>query len=117
MYAVIRTGGKQYRVEQGQWLDVETLDGEPGGTIVFDDVLLVANGDKVQVGAPTVAGARVQATLVRQGRGPKLVIFKYKRRKNLRRKNGHRQPYTRVRVEAIEVGAARPSAPPPAPGV
>jgi large subunit ribosomal protein L21 len=101
MYAVIATGGKQYRVQPGDTLRVEKLDGEPGKTIEFTDVLLVADGDNVRVGAPHVAGAKVVAEFVANGRGEKLLIFKYRRRKGYRRKNGHRQPFTALKITSI----------------
>ena len=103
MYAVIQTGGKQYRVEPGQTLVVEKLDGDKGTQVVFDQVLLVSSGDggNVTVGKPTVAGAKVSGEIVEQGRGEKLVVFKFRRRKNYVRKNGHRQNYTAVKIAAI----------------
>jgi large subunit ribosomal protein L21 len=105
MYAVIQTGGKQYRVEPGQTVVVEKLDGDPGQAVTFDDVLLVSSGDggNVQIGKPRVAGATVKGEIVEQGRGPKLVVFKFRLRKNYVRKNGHRQDYTAVKISAIEV--------------
>jgi large subunit ribosomal protein L21 len=106
MYAVIATGGKQYRVQAGETIRVEKLeaDGQPiqaGGSFTFDEVLLVADGDKIQVGAPTIAGAKVTAEVVQNGRGEKLLIYKYRRRKGYRRKTGHRQPFTAVKITAI----------------
>lgn len=101
MYAVIRTGGKQYRVEQGDTLRVEKLDGDKGKTIEFTDVLLVADGDNVKVGAPTVAGAKVRAEIVAQEKGEKLVVFKFRRRKGYRKKTGHRQRYTALKITEI----------------
>lgn len=101
MYAVISTGGKQYRVEPGLTFRVEKLEHEPGHTLEFNDVLLVADGDDVKVGAPHVKGAKVTAEVVETGRGPKLIIFKYRRRKGYRRKAGHRQPYTALRITGI----------------
>ncbi|MFI5302815.1 MAG: 50S ribosomal protein L21 [Polyangiales bacterium] len=100
MFAVIQTGGKQYRVSQGDKLKVEKLVGDVGSKITFDKVLLIA-GDSVKVGAPLIAGAKVEAEIVTQGRGPKIIVFKFKRRKNYRRKNGHRQPFTEVKVTGI----------------
>ena len=102
MYAVIQTGGKQYRAEPGQTLWVEKLAGNAGDTVSFDQVLLVANDGKVAVGKPTVAGAKVTASIVEQGLGEKLVVFKFRRRKNYVRKNGHRQELTAVKIGAIE---------------
>lgn len=116
MFAVIRTGGKQYRVAAGEWIDIEKLDVDEGGQVSFDDVLLVGESSSIVVGTPTVSGATVTGTVVRQAKGPKIDIFKYRRRKNYRRKTGHRQPYTRVQITGITAGAARPaSAPPPRP--
>ena len=102
MYAVVRTGGKQVRMSPGAAVRVEKLGGAVGETISFDQVLVVGGEGEPRVGRPLVAGARVVGTITRQGRGPKLTIFKSKRRKNYRRKQGHRQEYTEVRVEAIE---------------
>lgn len=118
MFAVIRTGGKQYQVAEGDWLDIEKLPGDVGSTITFDDVLLVSGDKGTNVGTPVVSGASVSGTVVRQARHPKVIVFKYRKRKNYRRKNGHRQPYTRVKIESIKVGGAalkKPSAPPPPP--
>ena len=103
MYAVFRTGGKQFRAEPGKKIRVPTLDVEPGDTITFDDVLLASDGTEVQVGAPTVEGARVKAEILRHGRDRKIIVFKRKRRKNSRRKQGHRQGFTEVRVDEILV--------------
>ena len=104
MYAVIQTGGKQYRVEQGKTIAVEKLAGEAGTQITFDQVLLVSSGDgaNVTVGKPTVAGAKVSAEIVDQTRGDKLVVFKFRRRKNYVRRNGHRQDLTMVKISAIQ---------------
>ena len=104
MYAVIQTGGKQYRVEPGKTITVEKLAGEAGAQIVFDQVLLVSSGDggSVTVGKPLVAGAKVTAEIVEQTRGDKLVVFKFRRRKNYVRRNGHRQDYTAVKIAAIQ---------------
>ena len=103
MYAVIQTGGKQYRVEPGKTVVVEKLAGEAGAQVVFDQVLLVSSGDggSVTVGKPTVAGAKVTGEIVEQTRGDKLVVFKFRRRKNYVRRNGHRQDVTVVKVAAI----------------
>ncbi|MEQ8662984.1 MAG: 50S ribosomal protein L21 [Gammaproteobacteria bacterium] len=104
MYAVIKTGGKQYRVSAGDKLNVETLASEPGSEIQFDQVLMVADGDNVDVGAPFVDGARVTATVVEHGRGEKIRIVKFKRRKHYRRTMGHRQNYTRVEITGVQRG-------------
>jgi len=101
MYAVIKTGGKQYRVAQGDKLRVEKLAGNVGDTITLGEVLLVGEGDGIKVGAPTVSGAKVQAKIVAQDRGPKIIIFKFRRRKNYRRKTGHRQPFTALEITGI----------------
>ena len=100
MYAVIKTGGKQYRVAANQVIKVERLDGEAGATVTFPEVLMLG-GDSPVVGTPTVAGASVSGTVLEQIRGEKLVIFKKKRRKNYRRRNGHRQYLTVVRIADI----------------
>ena len=102
MYAVIQTGGKQYRVEPGRTLRVEKLEGEAGSQISFDNVLLVANGDTINVGAPTVAGAKVTGEILEQGRDKKVIVFHLRRRKAYRRKNGHRQAFSAVKITAIE---------------
>ena len=103
MYAVIRTGGKQHRVEVGEVVRVESLEGKAGDAVVFDHVLALGDGDAVRLGAPMVEGARVRGTVVSLGRGKKVVIFTYKKRQNANRRNmGHRQNYTAVKIEAIE---------------
>jgi large subunit ribosomal protein L21 len=104
MYAVIKTGGKQYRVAANDVLTIERLEGEAGGKIEFTEVLMVGAGESFKVGAPLVAGAKVVAELVEQTRGPKLIAFKKRRRKNSRRKKGHRQDLTTVRITDI-IGA------------
>lgn len=101
-YAVMETGGKQYRVQKGDELDVELLDGEPGQTVALERVLAVSDGEALTVGRPTVEGARVSVSIVDQHRGPKLVAFKKKRRKGYHKKIGHRQEAMRVRVESID---------------
>ncbi|MBF4500098.1 MULTISPECIES: 50S ribosomal protein L21 [Savagea] len=100
MYAIIETGGKQVKVEQGQEVYIEKLNGEADETITFDKVLFVG-GDNVKVGAPYVEGASVTAKIVKQGRAKKLTVYKYKPKKNYSRKQGHRQPYTKVVIEGI----------------
>ncbi len=102
MYAVIRSGGKQYRVSPGGSVRVEKLEGEVGSSVTLDDVLMVGEEGNVKIGVPTVDGARVTGTIIAQGRGPKLTIFKMKRRKGYRRKYGHRQDYTEIRVDQIQ---------------
>lgn len=101
MYAVIKTGGKQYRVSQGDRLRVEKLAGNVGDSVTLHEVLLVGAGDGVKVGAPLVSGAKVEAKIVAQDRSPKVIIFKFRRRKNYRRKTGHRQPFTALEVTSI----------------
>lgn|SRR5574341_1447961 len=101
MYAIIESGGKQYRAEPGKMLRLEKLDGEKGAQVELTKVLLVADGEAVKVGTPTVQGAKVISEVVRQGRGPKISVFKFKKRKNYRRHLGHRQSITTVRVKEI----------------
>ena len=101
MYAVIETGGKQYRVNQGDVIKVEKLTADVGQKVDFDRVLLVGEGGEVKVGSPVVDGAVVSGTVVEQDRHRKIVVFKMKRRKNYRRKQGHRQSFTGVRIETI----------------
>lgn len=101
MYAVIKTGGKQYRVEPNDVIKIERLDGEAGNDITFENVLLVGGGDSTTVGTPVVAGASVTGTVLEQSRARKIVVFKKKRRKNYRRKAGHRQEQTVVRITDI----------------
>ncbi len=110
MFAVIKTGGKQYRVAADQTLEVEKLAGDAGDTIVFDKVLMVAGDGEPMVGAPIVAGASVAGEIVEQKRGPKIIIFKKRRRKNSRRKNGHRQDLTLVRITDILTDGKKPAA-------
>lgn len=102
MYAVIKTGGKQYRVAADDVLEFERLDGEAGAKVEFPDVLMVGEGESVKVGAPLVDGAKVVGEIVEQKRGRKIIIFKKRRRKNSRRKNGHRQDLTKVRITEIQ---------------
>jgi large subunit ribosomal protein L21 len=101
MYAIIRTGGKQYQVAQGDQLRVESLDGSVGDTVEIDDVLLVADGEDVKIGKPQVEGAKVTAKIVEQGKAKKVLVYKKKRRKGYEVKNGHRQLYTALRIEGI----------------
>lgn len=100
MFAIIETGGKQVKVEQGQTIWVEKLNAEEGATFTFDKVLMVG-GDSVKVGSPVVEGATVTAKVEKHGRGKKITVFKYKPKKNYKRKQGHRQPYTKLTIEAI----------------
>lgn len=101
MYAVIKTGGKQYRVVEGDTLRIEKLDVATGETVEFDQVLMLGNGDDVKLGAPIVEGARVAAEVVDQGRGKKLMIVKFRRRKHHRKQMGHRQWFTEVKITEI----------------
>jgi large subunit ribosomal protein L21 len=104
MYAVIKSGGKQYRVESGKPVRVETLAADVGAAVAFEEVLLVGNGDSVKVGAPLVSGAQVKGTVVAHGRGEKVNIFKMRRRKHYQKSQGHRQNYTEVRIDDIVQG-------------
>ncbi len=104
MYAIIKTGGKQYRVESGEQLRVETLPAEVGAAVSFDQVLAVGKGEAVRVGTPLLAGAAVKATVLAHGRGDKVRIFKLRRRKHFQKSQGHRQNYTEVRIDDIVGG-------------
>ena len=104
MYAVIATGGKQYRVSEGAVLRVEKLDAEEGASIEFDRVLLVGDGETISVGKPFLAGGRVQATVMSQGKGRKVEIVKFRRRQNYRRTKGHRQHFTQIKITGIVAG-------------
>lgn len=101
MYAIFETGGKQYKVEEGNTIFVEKVNAAEGETVTFDKVLAVADGDNVTVGTPVVAGAKVTATVAKQGKSKKIYVFKMKRKKNERSKKGHRQPYTKITIESI----------------
>ena len=101
MYAVMKSGGKQYRVKQGESVRIEALPAEVGAAVSFDQVLMVGEGESARVGAPYVAGARVDATVVSHGRGEKVKIFKLRRRKHSQKTQGHRQSYTEVRIDGI----------------
>ncbi|AXY25870.1 50S ribosomal protein L21 [Suicoccus acidiformans] len=100
MYAIIQTGGKQVKVEEGQTIYVEKLDAQEGETVTFDQVVFVG-GENTKVGTPLVEGATVEATVEKQGRGKKITIYRYRRRKDSHRKQGHRQPYTRLTINSI----------------
>ncbi|WP_297716713.1 50S ribosomal protein L21 [Intestinimonas sp.] len=102
MHAIIETGGKQYKVAEGDTLFIEKLPVEAGETVTFDKVLAVLDGDKATFGAPVVDGAKVTASVVKNGKGKKVIVFKYKPKKGYRRKQGHRQPYTKVTIGKIE---------------
>ena len=110
MFAVMTTGGKQYRVEAGSELFIERVTADAGSSITFDRVLLVGDGDEVTVGAPTVDGASVVGTVLGDARGPKLIVFKFKQKATYRRKNGHRQHYTRVRIDEINASGKKSTA-------
>ncbi len=101
MYAVIKTGGKQYKVAAGDKVKVEKLTGDVGSKVVIDKVLLIADGESTTIGAPLVAGAKVNATVVSHGRGDKVMIFKMRRRKHYRKTQGHRQSYTELQIDTI----------------
>jgi large subunit ribosomal protein L21 len=112
MYAVLSSGGKQYRVEAGSELTMERIAADPGASVTFDRVLLVGDGDQVTVGTPVVPGATVSATVLGQELGPKLVIFKFKQKVKYRRRTGHRQKLMRVRIDAINPDGAKAAAKP-----
>ena len=101
MYAVVKSGGKQYKVQEGDICRVEKLSGDVGAEITFEDVLLFSDGENVQVGTPRLDNVTVKGTVVEQGQARKIIVFKYKRRKRYRRKQGHRQQYTAVKVDSI----------------
>ena len=103
MHAIIETGGKQYKVTEGDTLFIEKLAVEAGENVTFDKVLAVIDGDKITVGTPVVEGAKVDASVVKNGKGKKVIVFKYKPKKGYRRKQGHRQPYTKVTIGKISV--------------
>jgi large subunit ribosomal protein L21 len=109
MYAVIEACGRQYKVAEGDLVFVEKLDLKEGDKVTFDQVLLVSDNGKAKVGNPTIKGAKVEATVVKQGKAKKIVVFKYKAKKNERKKQGHRQPYTQVKIEKISSKASAKS--------
>ena len=108
MFAVIKAGGKQYRVVEDQLLKVEGVEGEPGTIVQIGEVIMLG-GDKPEIGSPTISGASVAAEIVKHGRGPKVIAFKKRRRKNSRRKRGHRQDFVLIRISEILTGGAKPS--------
>ena len=108
MYAVVRTGGKQYRVEEGRAVKVDRLPGDPGDTIELGDVLLMGEGESITIGAPTVSGARVLGTIAEQGRARKIIVFRYKSKTRSRKKTGHRQHFTRGIVDDILAAGQEP---------
>ena len=101
MYAIIKTGGKQYRVQEGDIITIEKLEAVADETVTFDQVLTVVNDGSVKVGTPLVNGAKVTGKVVEHGKGKKILVFKYKAKSNYRRRQGHRQPFTKVRIESI----------------
>ncbi len=101
MFAVLNTGGKQYKVSQGDLIEIEKLESKVGDTVTLDQVLMVGEGEDVQVGAPYIAGCKVTGEVVEQGKGGKIIVFKKKRRKGYRRKNGHRQLFTQLKITEI----------------
>jgi large subunit ribosomal protein L21 len=111
MFAVIKTGGKQYRVAEDQMLQIEKIEGAPGTIVQLGNVLMLS-GDQTQVGSPIIEGASVAAEVISQGRGPKIIAFKKRRRKNSRRKRGHRQEFTLIRITEILTDGAKPTKPP-----
>ena len=102
MYAVVATGGKQYKVEPGEVLRVEKIPGDVGAQVAFDQVLMVGEGESVRIGQPVIDGATVTGHIIEQDKSKKILVFKFKRRKRFRRKQGHRQPYTAVKIDAID---------------
>ena len=101
-YAIFKAAGQQFRAEKGDTLKVPKLDGEPGAKVTFEDVLLAADGDAVKAGQPTVKGAKVVGEIVRHGKDDKIVVFKFKRRKSYRRKTGHRQQFTEIKITSVK---------------
>jgi large subunit ribosomal protein L21 len=112
MFAVLKTGGKQYKVAKNDIIEIERLPGEAGETIVFDQILMVGDGASATAGAPLIAGASVAGTLLEQAKGDKVIVFKKRRRHNYRRKRGHRQELSVVRIDEILTDGARPTAKP-----
>lgn len=102
MYAIIKTGGKQYKVSEGDEIIIEKLEVAEGDSVTFEEVLSVVDGENIKIGQPKVEGAKVSAKVVKNGKGPKIRIFKYKHKTNYRRRQGHRQPFTKVKIEKIE---------------
>lgn len=110
MFAIIETGGKQYRVQEGDTITVEKLNVEAGEKITFDKVLMISNGETVKIGAPYVESCNVAGTVVESGKGPKVIIFKYKAKKDYRKKQGHRQPYTMIKIDKVSARKPRKTA-------
>lgn len=107
MYAVVQTGGKQYKIEEGQILRFEKIPGDIGSAVKFDQVLMFSDGENVQIGQPVLDHVTVEGLIVEQGKARKIIVFKYKRRKRYRRKLGHRQPYTAVKIDSIKADASQ----------
>lgn len=107
MYAIVETGGKQYQVEEGRYLDVELLDGEKDSKIVFDKVVMIVNGKKSKVGQPYVAGASAEGTIVKHDKEKKIIVYKQRPKKGYRKKQGHRQGFTRVMISKIRTSAQK----------
>ena len=103
MFAIVETGGKQYQVEEGRYLDVELLEGDKDSKVVFDKVVMIVNGKKSKVGQPYVAGASAEGTIVKHDRAKKIIVYKQRPKKGYRKKQGHRQPYTKLIVDSINV--------------
>ncbi len=101
MYAIIKTGGKQFRVSEGDVIRVERLSSEEGEKVSFDEVLMVGGDGEIKIGSPNIEGATVEGTVVKHGKAKKIIVFKYKAKKNYRKKQGHRQPFTQVKIEKI----------------
>ena len=110
MYAIIETCGKQYKVSEGDVVFFEKLEAEEGKKVNFDKVILVSDNGKVEVGAPYVKGAKVEGKVIAHGKGKKIIVFKYKAKKNYRRKQGHRQPYTKVEITSVKLAAEKAEA-------
>lgn len=102
LYAIIKTGGKQYKVVEGSEIIIEKLDAEEGSSVTFEEVLAVGEGEEIKFGRPLIKGAKVTGSVVKVGKGPKIRIFKYKHKTNYHRRQGHRQPFTKVKIEKIE---------------
>jgi large subunit ribosomal protein L21 len=107
MFAIVETGGKQYQVEEGRYLDVELLDGEANAKVVFDKVVMIVNGKKSKVGQPYVAGASAEGTIVKHDRAKKVIVYKQRPKKGYRKKQGHRQGFTRVMISKIRTSAQK----------
>ncbi len=110
MYAIVETGGKQYQVEEGRYVDIELLEGETDSKVVFDKIVMVVNGKKSKVGQPYVSGASAEGKIVMHGKAKKIIVFKQRPKKGYRKKQGHRQGFTRVMISKIRTSAAKKSA-------